>query len=330
MYPIYFAYFITSLIINSLTKLRKTENWAKSYLTDLAIKLDGKFEDTIVKKVSRYQSIQLHFVANSFSKLHGRLNNEKEVERNLLFFLMSVLYDEIIDNQKMNERELDNLFYHPELANPSNFNEKVLIYIHQKLIDQVNDKEHYWKTLQNTHQAQIDSKKQFDPLIATDEILDITKRKGGYTLLMCRHYLIDPQNDLIDNCWYSLGGLIQMTNDLYDTYKDTQDGINTFANQIKRTKLLSDAYETQLNTFNLTIKNLPISKMKKIEFGINMSIISSFGFIAIRQLKQLEKQSNFLPNFKEVDRKDLIIDMEKISNRCRLLHYSYKIGKSWM
>lgn len=330
MYPIYFIYFITRLISNSLTKLRKSESWAKSYLTDLAKKLDGSFEDRIIKKVARYQSIQLHIVANSFSKLYGRLNNENEAERNLLFFLMSVLYDEIIDNHNMDEKELNNLFYRPEHANPSNFNEKVLVYIHQELLNQVNDKEHYWNTLQNTHQAQIDSKKQFDPLISTDEILDITKRKGGYTLLMCRHYLIDPQNDLIDNCWYSLGGLIQMTNDLYDTYKDTQDGINTFANHIKRTEILSNAYTTQLNTFNSTIKNLPISKMKKIEFGINMSIISSFGFIAIRQLKQLEIKSNLLPNFKEVNRKDLIIDMEKISNRCRLLHYSYKIGKSWM
>ena len=330
MYFFNFIYYISRIVFSSLTNLKSTEQWGKTFLHELEEKFGGKFDNTIVEKVSKYQSIQLHYVANAFSKLNGRLNNEIEKERNILFFLMSVLYDEIIDEQKMKEDDLDQLFNHPENANPLHFNEKILVYIHQRLLNEVNDKESYWKSLLNTHQAQKDSKKQFDVNTPIDEIIDITKRKGGFTLLMCRHYINEASNKQMDDCWYTLGGLIQMTNDLYDTYKDTQNGIDTFANKIKNIERINYIYQEQTSYLYSNIKILPFNNKKKIEFAINMSIIPAFGQIAINQLKLLQLNNNTLPNFKNVNRKDLIIDMEKNINIIRLIQYAYKNGKLWM
>ena len=330
MYPIYYIYYIIKLLNTAILKLPKAKMWAKAYVKQLEVSFNGKFDDQLIQKVAKYQSIQLLFVANNFSKLYGRFNNDVEKERNLLFFLMSVLYDEIIDNQQMEEAELNELFYHSAQVNHENFNVKVLVYIHQKLLNQVSNKESYWDTIQKTHQAQVDSRNQFNSNISLNEIIDITKRKGGYTLLMCRHYLVDPVDEKIDQCWYQLGGLIQMTNDLYDTHKDTLDGIHTFATHIKNFDTLNEVYEQQVNNFNTSINQLSCSIDKKIEFGINMSMIASFGYVAINQLKHLKSGSNTLPNFKEVNRKDLIIDMEKIKNIFKLIHFSYKQGKLWM
>jgi hypothetical protein len=330
MYFLNFIYYILRIVVSALTNLKSTEQWGKTFLHELEEKFGGRFEDDVIKKVAKYQSIQLHYVANAFSKLNGRLNNDIEKERNILFFLMSVLYDEIIDEQKMDEDALDSLFNHPENANPANFNEKILVYIHQRLLNEVDDKESYWKSLENTHQAQKDSKKQFDAQTTINEILDITKRKGGHTLLMCRHYINEPTNLRIDECWYTLGGLIQMTNDLFDTYKDTQNGIETFATKIKNIDSIKAIYLEQASKLFSNIKMLPVDNIKKIEFAINMSIIPAFGQIAINQLKELQLNSNTLPNFKEVNRKALIIDMEKSINIIRLIRYSYKFGKLWM
>jgi hypothetical protein len=330
MYFLNFIYFIARIVISALTKLKSTEQWGKKYLYELEEKFGGQFDNAVVEKVAKYQSIQLHFVANNFSKLNGRLNNEIEKERNILFFLMSVLYDEIIDDQKMNEDALDLLFNHPENAKPANFNEQILVYIHQRLLNEVDDKKSYWESLKNTHQAQKDSKKQFDATTPIDAIIDITKRKGGYTLLMCRHYIDEPSNKNMDECWYILGGLIQMTNDLYDTYKDTLNGINTFATKIKTIEVINSIYQEQAVLLFEKINLLPFNNKKKMEFAINMSIIPAFGHIAINQLKQLQSNSNTLPNFNEVNRKALIIDMEKNINIIRLIRYSYKFGKLWM
>ncbi len=330
MYFFNFIYYISCIVISALTNLKGTAKWGKLFLHGIEEKFDGKFDNALIEKVSKYQSIQLHFVANAFSKLNGRLNNEIEKERNILFFLMSVLYDEMIDEHKMNEDVLDHLFNHPEKANPSSFNEKVLVYIHQRLLTEVDGKESYWKTLQNTHLAQKDSKKQFEADTTIEEILDITLRKGGHTLLMCKHYINEPSNQQMDACWYMLGGLIQMTNDLYDTYKDTQNGINTFATKIKNIDKINDIYQEQASNLFSHIKLLPFDNSKKIEFAINMSIIPAFGQIAINQLKLLQLNSITLPNFNDVHRKDLIIDMEKNINIIRLIRYAYKYGKSWM
>jgi len=330
MYFFSFIYYISGIVFSALTNLKNTEQWGKTFLHELEEKFGGKFDNAIIEKVAKYQSIQLHYVANAFSKLNGRLNNEIEKERNILFFLMSVLYDEIVDEQKMDEEALDYLFNHPENANPTNFNEKILVYIHQRLLSEVDDKESYWKSLQDTHQAQKDSKKQFDSSTSIEDILDITKRKGGHTLLMCRHYINEPSNLQIDECWYTLGGLIQMTNDLFDTYKDTMSGIDTFATKIKNIESINTIYQEQAALLLSNIKILPFDKVKKTAFAINMSIIPAFGQIAINQLKQLPLNSNTLPNFKGVNRKDLIIDMEKSINIIRLIRYAYKYGKLWM
>lgn len=330
MYPFYFIYYTASILYYALFQLKRTERWATTELHQLEQHLNGKLEPTIFKKVTKYQSIQLHFVADNFTKLEGRVNNQSEQKRNLLFFLMSVLYDQIIDENTMNEAELNQLLQNPVAANPNKFNEIVLAHIHQQLLNEVDDKESYLHALHQTHLAQKESKKQFEAMTPIEEIMDITKRKGGFTLLMCRHYLTTPAHPSIDECWYQLGGLIQMTNDLFDTYKDTQEGINTFANKIKNRATLNDLYHQQVASFNNSIKNLPFSKAQKMEFAIHMSLIPSFGGIAIHQLGKLNTNSDTLPQFDQVNRKALIIDMEKPRNIIRLILLAYKNGKLWM
>ena len=330
MYFIYYLYFLGKLIFRALTKLNKSKHWGAIYLQVLENKFNGKFENKVFDKVAKYQSIQLHFVANTFSGLFNRVNNKIEEERNIQFFLMSVLYDELIDSHQFTEFELNELFYHPELTTNTTFEVQILVAIHLKLLNEVQNKEGYWKTLEQLHVAQKASKLQLDPTTKMETILDITKRKGGFSLLICRHYLIDPEFTSIDNCWYALGGLIQMTNDLYDTYKDTQEGIHTFANKLTNIDSIKNIYLSQLDEFNKSIKNLPVSKKHKIEFAIQMGIIPSFGLVAIEQLKKLPSEDTNLPNFKKVNRKDLIIDMEKPINILRLIRYTYTNGKLWM
>jgi hypothetical protein len=330
MYPMYFLSYISQLILRVLTKLKPTEKWGKSYLKKLEQQYQGEFEKHLFEKVAKYQSIQLHLVANTFSALFGRANTKTEEENNILYFLMTALYDDLIDNHKMDEVVLNELFYHPEHANPVNFNERVLVGIHLELLNRVPDKAAYWQVIENIHQAQKDSALQFDAAISYEKIIDITLRKGGYSLLMCRHYLKDPIYKEIDDCWYSIGGLIQMTNDLYDTYKDTQEGIHTFANSANNIDSIIETYHNQIQVLRDNIQQLPVSQKRKKQFAISLAIIPAFGYIAINQLSKIQNARKLLPDFKSIPRKALIIDMEKPLNVFRLILHAYKIGKLWM
>jgi hypothetical protein len=330
MYFWQFIHNIWKLLFISFTRLKQSEKWGIAYLKALEIEYSGNFDPALIKKVARYQSIQLHYVANTFSGLYNRKNNKAETERNIQYFLMTVLYDELTDDQKMDEQRVYEISYHPQKVVPVNFKERVLLAMHLNLIAQVSNKKEYWEIIKQVHLAQKDSAKQFDATISLDELIDITKRKGGYSLLMCRHYLIDPINKQVDNCWYELGGLIQMTNDLYDTYKDTKEGIHTFANQQQDIANIEIIYAKQKSLFKKSIESLAVSNYTKQQFAIKTSIIPAFGDIAINQLKELQSNSPSLPNFNQIPRKSLIIDMEKMINKYRLIKYAYKNGKLWM
>ncbi len=330
MYFFQFIVTISKLIYISLTQLKKSETWGKEYLTHLETAYQGQFEPDLIKKVSKFQSIQLHFVANTFSGLFNRSNTKAEEERNIQYFLMTVLYDSLTDDLKIDEQRVYDITFQPEKISPSNFKERVLIAMHLALLSQVPDKNAYWEVVKQIHLAQKDSAKQFNAHTSLDELVDITKRKGGYSLLMCRHYLTDPFNENIDDCWYSLGGLIQMTNDLYDTYKDTKEGIYTFANTQRELPSIELIYSNQKRLLNSSISKLSVPKSDKLKFAIKISIISAFGDIALQQFKGINNNSNTLPNFDQIPRESLIIDMEKMLNRYRLIKFAYKNGKLWM
>jgi hypothetical protein len=329
MYSIRFIYISIKFLYELLTNFKKTETWAFHFLKELEIKFNGQFDKNVIKKVAKYQTIQLFFVANHFSNLYGRNNNKIEQERNLLFFLMSVLYDNFIDEKQINEDKLDLLFYQPQHTIPSSFNERVYIYLHQSLINQVEEKNSYLTIYEKLHLVQKKSIIQFNEKTTIEEILSITTSKGGLTLLLCRHYLMTPVSNNIDNCWYALGGLIQMTNDLFDTYKDTKEGIYTFANKVKDLKAIYSIYENQIICLKKYIKSLPVSRSKKTAFAIRLSFIASFGLIAIKQISMLHDDNFRLPDFKKVERKKLIIDMEKPISIIKFMFYAYKTGALW-
>jgi hypothetical protein len=310
-------------------QLSNTRNYGVRYLKSLEISFQGSFDKDLFNKVAKFQSIQFHLVNEVFVGLFDRSITKEEKEINVKYFLMTALYDDLIDRQIMDTHTLNNLFYHPEKANPRDFNVKVLVQLHLDLINQVPEKKAYWETIEQIHQAQKDSAEQFDPQISLERILDITKRKGGYSLLMCRHYLNDPIRKELDDCWYTFGGLIQMTNDLFDTYKDTQDGISTFANTVSNFEIMKGSYQNQKKAFLTHIQNLPVSQLKKIQFCIRTSLIASFGDIAIHQLQKLNNNLGQLPDLRQVARKQLIIDMEKPFNIGRLFLYAYQNGKLW-
>ncbi|MGI9138985.1 MAG: hypothetical protein ACR2IM_08095, partial [Sediminibacterium sp.] len=221
---------------------------------------------------------------------------------------------------------LNEMFQHPEKANPKSFSETVLLNTHLKLLSQVQDKEAYQKVLNEVHQAQIESLQQFNNNISLKNIINITERKGGFSLLMCRHYIKLKASQNLDNCWYQLGGMIQMTNDLYDIYKDTVAGIHTFANTQNTYENILENYEDQVNKFIESIHQLHYNKADKLKLQIKLSLITALGYIALENLKILQGKNKELLPFKSYPRKDLIIDMEKIKNIIKMFKYSYQVA----
>ncbi len=324
MYLYSFIKSIGILTLKTFSGLKQSEKWATEYLHMVELKFDGKFDQKTLEKVVKRYSIQQHFINDSFSSLYGRNNNANEKERNLLYFIMVSVYDDFFDDKTLTLEQIDSIFYHPEAFAPQTFFEKVFIYTHTRLLNDVADKAQYFKDFEGLHIAQKDSLEQFNPLVSDEALLSITTRKGGYCLLMCRHYLDTPYLPEADATWYALGGVIQLTNDLYDIYKDMQEGIITLAIRAKQYEAIFALYHKHAQALNESIRQLPVKSKRKSDLSIILNVIAAFGYVALDNLARIQGNKASLPAFESLARKELIIDMEKNTNRFKLLKFTYQ------
>ena len=328
MYLIIYCYCILRLLGRILFGLALSERNTARLLKNIETKFNGKFSPTTFKKIKKFQGIQQFIINDSFAKLENRYTNTIERENNKLYFILASLYDDLMDENIVSKEVLNQMFLNPAHAKPKSFNEAVLIDTHLKLLNLVQDKEAYQKVLNKIHEAQIDSLDQLKNDISLESILSITERKGGYSLLMCRHYIQMSAIEAIDNCWYQLGGMIQMTNDLYDIHKDTIAGIHTFANTQESFEKIKANYELQVEKYKSSIEKLSYTNSNKLKLQIKLSLIPALGYVALENLNRLQGENNTLQPFKDYPRKELIIDMEKMKNILKLFTYSYQIAKN--
>ncbi len=324
MYLFSFIKSIGNLTLKTFWGLQQSEKWATAYLHSVEAKFNGKFDKKTLEKIVKRYSIQQHFINDSFSSLFGRNNIAIEKERNLLYFIMVSVYDDFFDDKTLTLEQIDTIFYTPAQFTPQTFFETVFIYTHTSLLNQVADREKYFKDFEGLHIAQKDSLEQFNAQVTDEALLSITTRKGGYCLLMCRHYLDTPYLPATDECWYTLGGVIQLTNDLYDIYKDMQEGIITLAIRATDYQATYNLYHSHALALNESIRKLPVTKARKSDLSIILNVIAAFGYVALDNLKRLQGTNNQLPAFNSLARKELIIDMEKSINRLKLLKFTYQ------
>ena len=323
MYLYSFIKSIGRLTLKTFSGLKQSERWATAYLHTVEVKFDGKFDQKTLEKIVKRYSIQQHFINDSFSSLYGRNNNVNEKERNLLYFIMVSVYDDFFDDKTLTLEQIDSIFYHPDDYSAKTFFEKVFIYTHTRLLNDVADKTQYFKDFEGLHIAQKDSLEQFNLNVSDETLLSITTRKGGYCLLMCRHYLDTTYLPEADATWYALGGVIQLTNDLYDIYKDMQEGIITLAIRARQHEVIYALYHKHAEALNESIRKLPVTNSHKSDLSIILNVIAAFGYVALDNLARLQGDKASLPALENLARKELIIDMEKNANRFKLLKLTY-------
>jgi hypothetical protein len=323
-----FAYHILLLILKAVLNLKNSADETVALIGEYENKFQGVFEKAAIQKAARFQGIQQVFINDAFAQLTDRNTNSFERNANKLYFILTGVYDDIIDQKLLTTHELDELFNNPYNNQQQLFEARVLVDVHLQLLNRANNSNEYLTVVKNIHQAQKDSIKQINHPISQEEVLDITCRKGGYSLLMCRYYINLPNSKELDQCWYQLGAVIQFTNDLFDIYKDLKENISTYPNRSNNIKEIKNCFDQLVNELKTTIQSIPFEQNKKDALLIKLSCIPAFGYLAIENLMKLSDKDGHLPDLNTVKRKELIIDMEKVVNRVKLISLAYKISKS--
>jgi hypothetical protein len=327
MYFFSFIYTVFSKAFYIINTRKKETKWAINYLREIEEKYKGRFDDLTFKKIYNSYAIYNPMMCDAFTLLHKRVTNREERKRLLHYFICSSVMDNFFDRKELTNEELLQISFSPDSYIPKNFDERIFLDSHLLLKDFIKDKSYYDEVTHLLFNAQADSLKQFDTNISTDEIERITFSKGGNSVLLCHFYLDIDATKTEQQCWYQIGSIIQLTNDLFDVYKDIQDGSNTLPLRTNNAYGFDIFFNNLITDIQQQIQALPFQKKVKQSFSISMMGICAFGLIAIENLKRIQGNATTLPDLKTLPRKELIIDMEKKSLLWRWIQLVYKYAK---
>ncbi len=325
-YKMYFFYFwktALQLVAYFIRERKKEAIHAVRVITDLEKKLNGQFDSATRKKIIISHSVYNPLVIDAFCRLHGRVSNKKERKKLIYYFTCSSVLDNFFDYGELSYNQIISIYTIPTYQ-PSTFSERVGMYCHWHLLDKVTDKVGYMKILDAEVNAQHASLQQFNKQISIEEIESIMKAKGGNAVLLCRYYLDYEPSEAEDKCWFQLGVIIQLNNDLYDIHKDINDGIETLATRCRDANLMEAYVKKQASLMKHFVSELPCSNRRKRRFSVSAAGVFALAMVAVDQLKRLQGTAEQLPDFNKLKRKDIIVDMEKTTNILRCLKYMYQ------
>lgn len=134
--------------------------------------------------------------------------------------------------------------------------------------------------------AQEKSKEQFNPNICEDDVIKITKEKGGYAMLFYRSSISHPCSTDEYNFYYTLGGLLQMTNDINDAYKDYLSGTKTLMHLGWPITKIEKVFKDQINQVNLKWESWQGHRSRKnFSFFTRINVITSRSLVTLNEYK---------------------------------------------
>ena len=301
--------------------------WSTAILRNLEEKYNGKFDEKTFDKIVFYFSLEVPAIYDAFLSVYKRRANQEEKRRLLYYFICSSIFDNFFDNEELTDQQIHQITFDTENFTSTNFNERVAIYCHVKILNFIQDKKKYLSVLQDEYDVQVQSRKQFDENISDAELEEITLKKGGLALLLCSFYLDNETTPAEYDTWYKLGNVIQLVNDLFDIYKDLKNGQHTLPNRMSDINNFNQFYLKKVQSLKVSINLIPSSNFSKLTLKVSLMGIAALGIIAINQLRKIQRSNNFLPNLNTLSRKDLIVDMENKSNLWAWIKNVYSLSK---
>ncbi|MDE3235538.1 MAG: hypothetical protein KGO81_06245 [Bacteroidota bacterium] len=322
-----FGYALLRFSVRLAWVRKKAQQHCTAFLQSFEKEHHMHFDAATFRKIVMSHSLYLPIVNDVFAALHGRYTSHKEQESSIRYFIMASVYDNFFDEGALTPEQIRQITFEPYHYPAATADEIAGRAVHLYLLKEVKEQQGYKEAYTKMYEAQCDSKKQFDEQVSNEELYSITTRKGGYSVLMCRYYLDVEASAAEEKCWYTLGSIIQFTNDLYDIYKDLQSGIQTLPSRARKVDDVAILYEQLIANLKNSIQLLPFSFSRKQEFSIGMAATYSFGLVAIDQLKRLQGTDDFLPDLRSIPRKALIVDMHKPANIWRWMKFCYRYSK---
>ena len=297
-----------------------------TYLLPFHLQYKNSIGNGALQKIKKYYCLGIPVTCASYKKIYGSSLSEKERELATLTGIITPLIDDFTDEKTLSDEKIEALTSAPEKYLPSTVEEEIVKSILCTLLKKVPSRDGFLYALNRTIKAQHLSVKQMDKNVTQDELLHITLEKGAWSHIFF-HYIIDeiPAEQTVA-AMDTMGGMLQMSNDIFDVYKDYKDGISTIPNTCSDYEAFEKYYTAECKKFCVMARALPYKK-SDLEFFITFIVfVMARGIVALKMLQRLQQSvgGGVLP-FDSLERKQLICDMEKPVNALKTVWHTLRI-----
>jgi hypothetical protein len=296
------------------------------YLQQLETKYSGKFTNEQKQKILNYYGLFItSFLCSSYKKLQGTKLTDAERKRATLFGILTPVGDDLFDEDKLDIESIRSITFNPETFAANTFSAKIAKEIQTFLLQDVPNKEAYLQAAKNVLEIQIETVKQTNPAISKQQLEYITYTKGAVSVIIYHQCLNEVADEKMQEVLFLIGSLYQLGNDIFDLYKDVRDNIYTLVNTCNDYAAFRKSFLERIQLQNQKIMELPYPEKNKKEFCFVMNTINARSVVALDQFVRMQNKAGKKINWQQLQRKDMIVDMEKPRNFLKWLYYAYKL-----
>ena len=287
---------------------------------------EGSLDEDDFRKIYLYGYAIPAMLGETFCVLRGKKMSEKE--RLAMTGLSSItgLFDDFFDKKSMSENQIKTLMDNPSESVLRDSYEKLIVSLFNIALENCRDKDELKTFCNNVFEAQVLSKKQLLPEIKPVEIREIILQKGGVSMLLYSSALSENLNDTDKQIIFKLGGIGQLENDIFDVYKDYQEGIKTLVTIETKISNLRKTYSDLIAEVFQLVKDSDHPLKNQQQFLRILALVLSRGYVCLDYLEKNEKKTGNLFCVSSYSKKDLTCDMEKPASFFKLLHYAAKMN----
>jgi hypothetical protein len=173
-------------------------------------------------------------------------------------------------------------------------------------------------TMHEVFNVETSGRQVSDNLLTINELSQVTKVKGGGSVLLFRMALTPMPSAAESAAWRAFGGLIQLSDDIFDLWFDHRDGIATlptwYAHR-QQIKALTAHYEQEVAAVRAALDTSGWPRHQVREARCVIHYVVSITRLCLGHYERLAAQTGGILPLE--DRKALVVDMERWSNRFR-------------
>ncbi len=313
------------IIVSALKDVNKQKryinNYLRPFLDEFQTSYHGLHEDDL-KKITSYYGFGVPSVLGElFCTLRGEIMTGIERKTSTWQGGLTGLFDDFFDKQEVSQEIIQELVYHSQYINPEDVNQALFQKFAKVVLENTPHEEFLYQAITNVYKAQQDSLLQKDSNLDWERIKSITFNKGGYSIHFYRAIYKHPFAEGESAALYNLGALMQLANDIFDVYKDSQNKTYTLPTSCKNISQVREIFDDQMQVTLDSLWKMDYPEKNKHR-AINKFMLGiARTWVALDQLQELESNTNGKFLLKEYTRKALICDMEKPRNLFRAVKY---------